>query len=190
MRSGWILPLLLATNLWAADKLAIVEAFFEEPDGRITRNLTLTAGDTNYFSFKVAGFRADARQHVSLLYSLQCLDSRGVPVVESHSDKVDATLAPQDEHWQPKVSWSVVVPVYAPSGDYLMRVRVEDQNAKAEARYEGTFKVRGETTPPEEKLALRLFAFSDSESGPAKPDRKSTRLNSSHIQKSRMPSSA
>ena len=37
---------------------------------------------------------------------------------------------------------------------------------------------------------MRLQEVIDSVSSPPKPDRKSTRLNSSHIQKSRMPSSA
>ncbi len=153
-----------------AEKLAIVEAFFEDPDGRITRNVLLPSGETIYFSFKVAGFRTDERQRVNLAYSVDCLDPRGMPVAERLNEKIEATLAPQDEHWMPKVPWSLVIPNYAPSGDYRVVVRVEDRLAKADAQYEATFKVRGETTEPEEKLAVRRFEFADAEAGPPKPD--------------------
>lgn len=154
----------------AAEKLAVVDAFFEEPDGRITRSFVLPAGDTLYFGFKIAGFRPDDRQRVRLTYTVDCLDPQGVPLVESYTDKVDARLSPQDEHWKPKVAWSVVVPVYAPSGAYKILVRVDDEIAKGEARYETLFNVRGETLASEEKLAVRSFEFADAEGGAARPD--------------------
>ena len=170
MKIAGVLLLLLAVSASATEKLAIVEAFFEEPDGRIARNFVLPSGDTIYFSFKVAGFRADDRQHVNVAYSIDCLDPRGVPLAETVAGKEEATLAPQDENWKPKANWSLVIPPYAPSGDYRVLVRAEDRIAKAETRYETTFKVRGETTGPEDKLAVRNFEFADAESGAAKPD--------------------
>ncbi len=170
MRRGWLFTLLLAANLAAADKLAIVDAFFEEPDGRITRNLVLNGGDTNYFSFKVAGFRADAKQKIQLAYTVECFDSRGTPIVEPLHGKEEGTLSPQDEHWQPKINWSAVVPTYAPSGTYLVKVHVEDQIAKADANHESSFKVRAENVAPEDKLAVRNFVFSDTDGGASKPN--------------------
>jgi hypothetical protein len=162
---------LLLLSLLAADqKLAVVDAFFEAPDGAVVRNLTLNAGDTNYFSFRVAGFKPDAKQHVSLTYRIEMLDPKGAPVVEPLADKVESTLAPQDENWRPKVPWQAVIPPYAPSGDYLLKVYVEDKNAKTEARFEAAFKVRGETLEPEEKLVLHRFVFADTENGAGKPD--------------------
>ena len=169
MRRVLLLAVLAALPL-AAQKLAVVDAFFEAPDGAVVRNLTLNAGDTNYFSFRVAGFKPDAKQHVSLTYRIEMLDPKGAPVVEPLSDKVDTNLAPQDESWRPKIPWQAVVPPYAPSGDYLLKVYVEDKNAKTDARFEAAFKVRGESLEPEEKLALRRFVFADAEYGPAKPD--------------------
>jgi hypothetical protein len=167
---GGLLLLVVLAAPAADDKLSIIEAFFEDPDGRVVRNLTLNAGDTNYFSFKIAGFRPDAKQRVLLAYHIDCLDPAGQKVIATLSEKVDATLAPQDERWQPKIPWQAVIPNYAPSGDYQLRVRVEDLIAKSEAAWQGVFKVRGETQPPEDKLAVRRFVFADQENGPAKPE--------------------
>lgn len=161
---------LLLTLLAADQKLAIIDAFFEAPDGAVVRNLTLNAGDTNYFSFRVAGFKPDPKQKVSLNYRIEMLDPKGLPVVEPLADKVETTLAPQDENWRPKIPWQAVVPPYAPTGDYLLKVFVEDKTGKAEARFEAPFKVRGESLEPEEKLALRRFSFSDTENGAPKSD--------------------
>ena len=48
----------------AADaKLAVVDAYFEDPDRRVVRSLVLNAGETCYFSFRVSGFKQDAKQH-------------------------------------------------------------------------------------------------------------------------------
>ncbi len=168
---GQLVLLMVAAGILLADqKLAIVEAFFEEPDGRIVRNLTLNAGDTNYFTFKVAGFKPDAKQRVNLAYRIEMLDPQGVPVVEPLVEKVDTTLAPQDENWKPKIPWQAVVPPHAPAGDYVLKVFVEDKNAKSDTHFEAPFKVRGETMEPEDKLALKRFVFADAEVGPAKPD--------------------
>lgn len=159
-----------AAALFADQKLLIVEAFFEEPDGRIVRNLTLNAGDTNYFSCKVAGYKPDPKQRVQLAYRIEVFDPKGAPLVEPLLEKVDTSLSPQDENWKPKITFQHVVPPHAPSGDYLLKVVVEDKIAKADARFEAAFKVRGETLEPEDKLVLKRFVFADAEVGPAKPD--------------------
>ncbi len=173
MKATWLLvpALALATSaVLAADKLNVVDAFFEEADGRVTRNFELVAGETLYFTFKIANFRTDDRQRVRLSYTVACTDPNSVPVVESDHQKVEAALEPQDEHWLPKANWSVVIPSYAPSGNYRVRVRVEDEIGKATTEYDTSFKVRGETIPPADKLAVRQFEFADAEGGPPKPD--------------------
>src|SRR5438876_9290000 len=92
-----ILLLLRTLPAVAVDKLSIVDAYFEDPERRIVRNLTLNAGETCYFTFRVAGFRPDAKQHIELEYRVQFLDPGGTPVVEDFHDKVEATLSPQDQ---------------------------------------------------------------------------------------------
>src|SRR5580704_10557982 len=100
-----LLAMTLVAPPAAVDKLSIVEAFFEDPERRVVRNLTLNAGETVYFTFKVAGFRADAKQHFNVAYRVQLLDPKGEPVAEDHSDTVEATLSPQDQNWLPKIDY-------------------------------------------------------------------------------------
>ena len=154
----------------ADSKLAVVEAFFEDPDRRVVRNLVLNAGETCYFSFHVSGFKQDAKQHLELGYTVQLLDPQGQPVVEDFTDKVEASLSPMDQNWTPKIDYQRVLPTFAPAGDYKLRVHVEDKLAKATADYEGAFKVRGETIVPGDKMTVQQFIFSDTENGRQKND--------------------
>jgi len=144
--------------------------FFEDPERRIVRNLTLNAGETCYFTFKVAGFKADPKQHLNLEYRIQLLDPKGEPVVEDFTDKVDATLAPQDQNWQPKIDYEKIVPTFAPAGEYQIKVHVEDKIGKTEADYAAKFTLRGETVAMGDKMAVEQFIFSDTDNGRQKND--------------------
>jgi hypothetical protein len=154
----------------AADKLSIVEAFFEDPERRIVRNLTLNAGETCYFTYKVSGFKLDPKQHFSLEYRIQLLYPKGEPVVEDLTDKVEATLAPQDQNWLPKIDYEKIVPTFAPAGDYQIKVHVEDKLGKAEVDYTGKFSLRGETVDLGDKMSVQQFIFSDTDNGRQKGD--------------------
>jgi hypothetical protein len=163
-------PFRTASAAAADTKLAVTNAYFEDPDRRIVRNLLMNAGETCYFTFNVSGFKTDAKQHLELEYTIQLLDPKGQPVVEDYTDKVEATLTPMDQNWLPKLDWQRVIPSFAPAGDYILRVRVEDKLAKAVANYEATFKVRGETLVAGEKMGVQQFIFSDTENGRQKND--------------------
>jgi hypothetical protein len=155
----------------AADaKLAVVDAYFEDPDRRVVRNLVLNAGETCYFSFRISGFKQDAKQHLELEYTVRMLDPDGQPVVEDFTDKVEASLSPMDQNWLPKLDYQRVMPTFAPAGDYSLRVHVEDKLAKTTADFQGAFKVRGETVVPGDKMNVQQFIFSDTENGRQKND--------------------
>ena len=78
--------------------------------------------------------------------------------------------------------------------DALLRRLVDIQYTRNDTSFErGTFRVRGDTLevfPVYETHPVRIEMFGDEVERLMTLDRKSTRLNSSHIQKSRMPSSA
>ncbi len=169
-RLSFALLLAAMTLPLAAQKLSVVEAFFEDPDRRVVRNLTLNAGETCYLSFRVSGFRVDTKQKVELEYHVQFLDPNGVPVVEDFGDKIEATLSVQDKDWMPKIDWQRVVPSFAPAGEYKIKIRVEDKIAKADTSWETTFKVRGETIDASDKVKVTQFIFSDTENGRQKMD--------------------
>jgi len=166
----FLLAMALASPPAAADKLSVVEAFFEDPEHRIVRNLTLNSGETCYFTFKVAGFRTDPKQHLNLAYRIQFLDPKGEPVVEDLSDTVDATLAPQDQNWLPRIPYEKIVPTFAPAGEYQLKVHVEDKVGKAEVDYTAKFNVRGETVDLGDKMSVQQFIFSDTDNGHQKAD--------------------
>lgn len=151
----------------AAD-LAIVDAFFEDPDRTLVRQQQLPAGDTLYLTFRIAGFRADDQHRVRLSYTIECLDPQNVPLAEPFSEKIETTLSPQDENWRPKVTWAVAVPASAPNGEYRVTIQVRDEIADREARHQMSFRVRGEAVEPSQELAVRNFEFADSEDGKPK----------------------
>jgi hypothetical protein len=170
-RVSFFIALMLAAGaMRAADKLSIIDAYFEDPEHRIVRSLMLNAGETCYFTFKVSGFRTDAKHNMQLEYRVQFLDPKGVPVVEDFSDKMEATLSAQDANWLPKLAWERIVPPFAPAGDYQLKVHVEDKIGKTTADFETTFKVRGESINPGDKLVVQQFIFSDTENGRQKND--------------------
>lgn len=149
--------------------LTIVDAFFEDYDRSIIREQKLRAGETLYLSFRVAGFKPDEKHRVKLGYWIDLVDPQDIRLTETMSDKIEQTLAPEDEKWRPKAEYSAVVPTYAPSGEYHVNILVRDEVAGKEVRQQMRFMVRGETIEPSETLAVRNFEFADSEDGKAKP---------------------
>ena len=168
----WLATLVLFTTVafaqTRAPELAIVDAYFEDYDRAIVRQLQVPAGDTVYLTFRIAGFRLKDEKQVRLSYWIDCLDPGKTPVAETLSEKVEQTLSPQDEKWRPRVNWSLVIPSYAPGGEYSVAIRVRDEIAGREARHHMTFRVRGETPDPETLLGVAGFEFADSEDGKAK----------------------
>ncbi len=164
-----MLFLFAALALPAAADVAVVEAFFEDYDRAVIRELNLPAGDTLYLRFSIAGFRPDPKSQVRLAYSIDCLDPRKVPLAETFTEKIEQALSPQDEKWRPRITWSLPVPPYAPGGEYTVTIRVRDEIARKEAQHEMKFQVRGETIEPGVPLGVANFEFADTEDGPAKP---------------------
>ncbi len=152
----------------AAGDVAVIDAYFEDADRAIVRQLQLSAGDPLYLSFRIAGFRADAKKQVRLTYWIDCLDPEKAPLAETFSEKIEQTLAPQDEKWTPKVVWSLGIPTYAPGGEYQVAIRVRDEIAGKEARHQMRFQVRGAPIDTAAALGVTNFEFADTEEGQAK----------------------
>ena len=152
----------------AAD-LAVVDAYFEDYDRMLVRQQRLTAGDTLYLTFRIAGFHSDKQDQVRLAYWIDCVDPKNVPLTETLNQKIEERVRRQDEHWRPKVNWSLVIPAFAPSGEYRVSILVRDEVASQEVRHQMNFRVRGETIEPSATLTVRKFQFADTEYGTPKP---------------------
>jgi len=118
-------------------------------------------GETIFFSFQVSGYKpvGDEEPRVSLAYTIESQDPAGIPIIEPASGVVEATLDAEDKNWMPKVRLTIGVPPYAPSGDYKISMILQDRVGQTQARAQTTFRVKGQTYEPSEKLVIRDLRF-------------------------------
>jgi hypothetical protein len=145
----------------APKKLAVVEARFQQyEDGPpVPPGYAFIAGETAFFTFRVRGFAVSDDDKISLQYQFDALDSRGVRLMETVKQNVQASLSPEDKNWLPKVNQSVAIPPLAEPGAYRIVVSVADVLGKTEAKDEFPFQVRGRKIEPSDKLVVRNFRF-------------------------------
>jgi hypothetical protein len=151
----------------AAEPLTIVNAAIRQmEDGApLPSTFTYAPGELLFFSFQVTGYQA-ADDKVHLSYEIDAVDPKGVRFIEPIKGSVDATLAPQDKEWKPKVHPEIPLPPLAGSGTYKIVVRVTDDIGKKEASKDVPFSVRGHAVEPSDTLAVRNFHFYRSEEDP------------------------
>jgi hypothetical protein len=158
---------LAARGLRADEPLTIVNAAIRQvEDGApLPPGFTYTPGEILFFSFQVAGYKAaDDKVHIS--YEVNAVDAKGVRIMEPVKGDVEATLAPQDKEWKPKVHPEIPLPALAGSGTYKIVARVTDDIGKTEASKEVPFEVRGHNVEPSDTLVVRNFRFYRSDEDP------------------------
>jgi hypothetical protein len=158
---------LAARSLRAEEPLTIVNAAIRQvEDGApLPPGFTYTPGEILFFSFQVAGYKAaDDKVHIS--YEVNAVDAKGVRIMEPVKGDVEATLAPQDKEWKPKVHPEIPLPALAGSGTYKIVARVTDDIGKTEASKEVPFEVRGHNVEPSDTLVVRNFRFYRSDEDP------------------------
>ena len=159
--------MLAAGSVRAAEPLTIVNATIRQmEDGApLPPGFTHAPGEILFFSFQVAGYQsADEKVHIS--YEVNAVDPKGIRIMEPIKGSVDATLAPQDKEWKPKVHPEIPLPPLAGSGTYKIVARVTDDIGKTEASKEVAFAVRGHDVEASDTLVVRNFHFFRSEDDP------------------------
>lgn len=116
-------------------------------------------GETVFFRCEVQGYSLTKAREVSLSYELEPVDAQGIALTPPHRGKIDSTLSEQDKNWLPVIRHSFVVPPYALSGEYRVRILVKDEGAGAEAKTEAAFAVQGRGIQPSSALSLQNFGF-------------------------------
>ncbi len=151
----------------AADSLQIVNAAIRQmEDGApLPASFTYAPGEVLFFSFQVTGYKA-ADDKVHLTYQINAFDPQGLRLLEPIKGVVDATLAPQDKEWKPKVHPEIALPPLAGSGTYKIVAQVSDDIAKTEASKEIPFTVQGHDVDPSDTLVIRNFQFFRTEEDP------------------------
>lgn len=167
MLRGFVSLVVLSTCAFGADPLTIVNASMRQmEDGApLPASFVHAPGEVLFFSFQVTGYKpADDKVHLS--YQINAFDPAGVRLMEPIKGVVEATLAPQDKEWKPKIHPEIALPPLAGSGTYKIVAEVLDDVAKTEARKEIAFTVKGHEVAPSETLVVRNFRFYRSEEEP------------------------
>jgi len=166
MRAVWFLFLasLLSAFPDEPPKLSIENASLQQSeDGLpIPRGFAFTPGEAVHFSFQLAGYRKvekDDKNTISLTWSIEVRDAKGILVVRPEQGKMETAVAPEDRKWMPKARYSFTVPPFADTGSYYVKFHARDENSKKEASAELTFAVEGPKVEPSDTLVIRNFRF-------------------------------
>jgi hypothetical protein len=125
------------------------------------------AGETLFFSCRVAGYAKPPEEEGNLVYSVQSFDTKGVPLNEIYKNELVTDVTPQDKEWMPKISTEIQIPPLVAAGTYKILIKVEDMVAKTNAELSVPFEVRSKTVEPSDTLVTRNFQFFRGEEDPA-----------------------
>ncbi|HLK22012.1 MAG TPA: hypothetical protein VKT81_23850 [Bryobacteraceae bacterium] len=156
----------LVCNAAPADKkLAVTRMVFaQSEDGPgLAANYQFLAGESVFFSCLVNGYSKSEKDEIFITYQIQAKDARGVLLQPEEKNKVEATLAPEDKDWKPKLRETIVIPPLADSGQYQVVVNVVDERNRATVEARATFEVKGRDVPVSDTLVARDFRFLRSE---------------------------
>jgi len=155
------LPFLLALALQAAEPFRIVDSgIHQTEDGAlIMGGSAFVPGDTIFYSCRLEGYQVSAAKKVDIQYKFTAIDPDGVALVEPVSEKIEAELAAEDKEWKPKIRQTVIVPSFARSGVYKLRVEAKDVLSGETKSVEAPFTVNGHAVEPSASLVIRNFSF-------------------------------
>jgi hypothetical protein len=121
-------------------------------------------GETIYISCRITGFQPPKPdERVKLEWELQGADAAGLLIEKPKSGKIEATVLAEDRNWIPKFIETMVIPPFAPTGDYKLAVKVREQASGSEAAAEVKLIVRGHQVELSDTLIARNFHFFRSE---------------------------
>src|SRR5882724_3770389 len=123
-----LLSLLLPALLSAAPALEVVKAVIAQSDGGVPlpAGFEHVAGETLYFSCRIAGYSKTAEEKVRVAYSVQAFDPKGVPLTEIYRNELLTDVSPQDKEWMPKIATELQIPPLVATGTYKLLIKAED----------------------------------------------------------------
>jgi len=163
----------------SAEQLKIVDVLFEDYDGWPSPRLQIKAGGEAVLNFRIEGFQrhegrdaADFPEYrVSLQYEVELRDPKGVLVAPTKEEQIQHILGLRDDTWRPLVRWSEVIPTWAPTGTYPIRILVKDEIGDQQGEYSINLQVRGEALPAADTFQIERLEFARSLDGPWTPSR-------------------
>jgi hypothetical protein len=154
--------LLLCSAVWsAAPGLEVVRPIIAQSDGGVAApaGFEHVAGETLFFSCRIAGYAKTSEEKVHVAYSVQAFDPKGVPLTEIYKNEMVTDVAPQDKEWMPKIATEIQIPPLVGAGTYKVLIKIEDLVAKTNAELSVPFEVRSKTVEPSDTLVVRNVQF-------------------------------
>src|SRR5260370_7492717 len=135
--SPLLFPLLYicSAGLCSAAGLEVVRPIIAQNDGGVMApaGFQHVAGETLFFSCRVAGYAKTPEEKVNLAYSVQAFDPKGVPLTEIYKNELVTDVTPQDKEGMPKIATEIQIPPLVAAGTYKILIKVEDLLAKPNA---------------------------------------------------------
>ena len=139
-------------------------AIHQTEDGPVVPSgSSFVPGESLFFSAALDGYRVSLAKRVHITWQVQAVDANGVPIMETGSGKIESPVEEEDKEWMPIIRQTVLVPPFAPSGSYKIRVTAKDELSGASAMKEVDFVVRGHQVEPSDTLVVRNFRYYRSE---------------------------
>ena len=145
----------------AAAGLEVVRPIVAQSDGGVPvpSGYEHVAGETLFFSCRVAGYAKTPEEKVHVAYSVEAFDPQGVPLTEIYKNEMVTDVAPQDKAWMPKITTEIQIPPLVGAGTYKILIKIEDLVANAKAELSVPFVVRSKAVEPSDTLVARNFQF-------------------------------
>ena len=123
-------------------------------------------GEKVYLAFNLRNYAIDEDYRIRLTWRIDAVAPGGAPFANPEGGEFDVELAPQDEDWEPLVTYQAELPPHAPGGVYELRLEVTDHKAEQTVRHVVPVRVEGDNVElSDDGLAVRSFAFSIAEGG-------------------------
>ncbi|HTR38745.1 MAG TPA: hypothetical protein VMH80_22720 [Bryobacteraceae bacterium] len=171
-----ILLLAAAEQCLAAPKsaFAIVHPVFAtgEDGPPVATDYQFVPADTIYFSCQAEGYRKVdkpddyGKQAIHLKYQIEARDAHGILLQPPTEGEVKTDVTSEDKNWEPKFRYKIVVPPLPDPGEYVVLVKLSDEQAKAETELRAPFSVTARNVAPSDTLIVRNFHFLRSEDDP------------------------
>ena len=160
MRPIPLLLLCIAVCCSAAG-LEVVRPIIAQSDGGIPvpAGFEHIAGETLFFSCRVAGYTKTPEEKIHVAYSVEAFDPKGVPLTEIYRNEMVAEVTPQDKDWMPKIATEVQIPPLVAPGTYKLVVKVEDMIGGTKGELAVPFDVRSKAVEPSDTLVVRNMQF-------------------------------
>jgi hypothetical protein len=151
----------LPFSMLAAPALGIVKPVVAQSDGgeALPAAFKHVAGETVFFSCNIAGFTKSSDEQISLTYSVQAFDPKGVPVAEIYKGEAKEEVGPQDKSWLPRIETQIILPDVLRPGSYKILVKVDDLLAKTSADLTVPFEVAARDVAASPALLAKDFRW-------------------------------